>query len=281
MNRKARTTTGVRARGFAMPIVIILALVVGIFAAVLLERQAAQRLLVDRQVRSYAQHHFERGIREVVGAWTDTLAGQPLSRLIADDGHVLDLEVPGGGLAAVYMFDGQGTMLSDPRGLTAEEKDDAYGLIDALGVLTGDQADPGLFRPVGPVRVCAASAPPEILEAAVMYASGGRASGRRFVQTLVEAREKAELTQADLETAQNLAGVSAEQRPIITRILTIRPELWAMIVDVYDPAMPMPDGGPSVRYGGRLVLPVGGGARASSTLQSLGKFLSWEELPIR
>lgn len=277
----APTPTPAGARGFAMPIVILLSLVVGVFAAMLLERQAAQRLIVERQIRSYASQHFERGIREVVGAWTDTLAGQPLDRLISDDGHVLDLELPGGGLAAVYMFDGQGTMLSDPRGLTAEEKEDTFGLLDTLGQILGGATDPGMFRPVGPVRISAASAPPEVLEAVATYASGGRASVRRFVQTIVEAREGLGLTEADLETAQNVAGISAEQRPVVTRLLTARPELWAMIVDVYDPERPMADGGPTVRYGGRFILPVGGGARVATTLQSLGKFLSWEELPIR
>lgn len=263
-----------------MPMVIIMALVAGIMAAVLLERQANQRQVVERQIASYKAHHFERGIREVVGQWTDTLLGQPLEKLVDEDGHALDLELPGGGLAAVYIYDGQGTAMSEPTGLNEEEQQDAAGVLQALADLTGGNVDPSWLRPVGPVRVSAATAPQELLEAIGSYASGGRA-GRRFAKLLVEARNSATLTQADVQKAITDSGITAEEQAIVTRLVTAKPELWAMVVDVYDPEQPQRDGGPSVRYGGRFLLPTSGGARVTTALQSLGKFVSWEELPIR
>jgi hypothetical protein len=172
-------------------------------------------------------------------------------------------------------------ILSDPTGLTLEETDDAGGVFEALAEILGGEMDPGLLRPVGPVRVCAASASQEVLEAIATYAGAGRGA-RRFAQTLIEARTaKGELTQADLDTAQNAGDIAAQDRPIVNRLITIKPELWAMVVDVYDPERPEADGGPSSRYGARFELPVNGAARTSSTMQSNGKFLSWEELPIR
>lgn len=278
MTPRAHTSAWGR-RGFAMPVVVLLSLIVGVMAAVLLERQSTQRLVVERQLRGYRDHHFQRGLREVVGAWTDQLIGQPLEKLIAEDGHALDLELPGGGLAAVYLFDGQGTVLTDPMGLTTEEQQDALGIIEALAQISGEQADPAWFRPVGPLKICVATAPPEVLEAMAAYA--GAKSPRRFAQTLVETRQRQDLTEADLQTAQNLAEIGAADRQVMTRIATVRPELWAMIVDFYDPVQPASDGGPTARFGARFVLPVGGGGRSATTLQSLGRFLSWEELPIR
>ena len=102
-------------RGFAMPVVIVLAMVVAIMAALMLERQAAQRLAVQRQLNQYRDHHFQRGVREVVGAWTDTLGGQPIEKMVDIDGHALDIAMADSGWLSVYLYDGQGSTLSDPR----------------------------------------------------------------------------------------------------------------------------------------------------------------------
>src|SRR5438034_8251573 len=144
-----------------MPMVILLALVVGIMTAVMLERQSAQSLTVQRQLHEYRDHHFSRGVREVVGQWTDTLSGQPIEKMIQDDGHVLDITSADGGWLAIYMFDGQGSALVDFSGLNEQEHTDALGILQAMSALSGDNPDSAWLRAVGPVKICAASAPPE------------------------------------------------------------------------------------------------------------------------
>lgn len=256
---------------------ILLALVAGIVAAVVLETQGDQRQVVERELHDYQSHHFERGVREVVGSWTDTLIGQPIKNLIGDDGHVLDLTTPDGYYCAVYMFDGQGSVLTSPAGLNEQDREDAGGILDQLGQLTGDNPDPDTLRPVGPVQVCLASAPDEVLQAVASYAAGPRA-GQQFAKRIEDARAKQDLAQPDIETAMNAADVKADQRTVLQRLVTLQPQLWAMVVDVYDPSKPSRDGTPTVRYLGRFQLPGQGGRQSS--LQSLGKFLSWEELPV-
>ncbi|MFN0134058.1 MAG: hypothetical protein ACKVW3_16205 [Phycisphaerales bacterium] len=263
-------------RAFVLPIVIFLALLVGIVAAMLLERQSAHALSVERQARSYRDRHFEKGLREVLSAWTESLTGQPIDQLIGDDGHALDLATADGGWVEVYMFDGQSTALNDPTGLTEQEFEDAAGLLDALVAIVGDQPDPSWFRTVGPVKICVNSAPEQLLEAAASYATGGKA-GRRFVRELMDAKAgKGVIEAPDLETAKNADRIGPEERAILDRLITLKPDLWAMVVDVYPPG-----GGsfPVARYGGRFMAPGTGGR--STSMQALGKFLSWEPLPIQ
>lgn len=262
-------------RAFVLPVVIFLALLVGVVAALLLERQSAHTLAVERQAASYRDRHFEKGVREVLSAWTDSLAGQAIENLIGDDGHALDLATSDGGWIEVYLFDGQGSALTDPTGLTQEEHDDAAGLLDALAAIVGDQANPGWFRPVGPVKICVNSAPPELLEAAASYATGGKA-GRRFARELMDAKSRKGVIEApDLETAKGADRIGAEERVVLDRILTLKTEMWAMVVDVYPPGA---KGVPTARYGARFLAPGVGGR--STSMQALGKFLSWESLPV-
>lgn len=260
-----------------MPMVILLALIVGIMTAIMLERQSAQSLTVQRQLHEYRDQHFSRGVREVVGQWTDTLAGQPIQNLIQEDGHILDIQAADGSWIAIYMFDGQGSALVDLTGLQEQDRTDAMGILQELAAITGDNPAPGLLRSVGPVKICAASASPEVLEAVGNYASGSR-NGRRFSDSITKARSRQPLTQADIQTAQSAADMTAEQRQVANRVLLTSPELWNMVIDVYNPGERVP----SVRYGGRFSPPgVGNSARTTNSLQTLGKFLSWEELPLQ
>lgn len=265
------------ARGFAMPLVVIFAMIAGVIGAIVLHRQASQSYVVERQVHSYRTTHFERGLREVVGAWTNSLVGQPIERMIGEGGHTLDLELPNGGWASLYLFDGQGSLVSTPAGLTEQQRADMAGIMQQLEGITGGDVDPAWFRPVGPVRVSAATAPPEVLEAIAAYA--GSRNPRRLSQSILDARESGDLTQPDLETAYNSAGLNPEQRNIMNRLLLLRPELWAMVVEVFEEDS---RGQPVLvaRYLGRFSLPAAGGARATMSLSSLGQFLSWEELPL-
>jgi hypothetical protein len=269
-------------RGFALPIVIVLALVVGIMAAVVLERQAYQRQVVARQLFGYQDTHFERGVREVVGQWTDSLIGQPIDKMISSDGHALDIQRPDGSLLSVYLFDGQGSILTELNGLSQADAADGQGILDAMHV-KNPKPDLSDVRPVGPVRVCVGSASADVLDAIGTYAKGGK-SARRFVESLLDARKKkGELTDSDLGTAMNAADLTGDQQAIARRLLVLKPELWNMVVDVYQPTAR--GGGDLVaRYGGRFLLANygggGGNTGRQTTMVSLGKFLWWEHLPI-
>jgi hypothetical protein len=259
-------------RGFALPLVILLALVVGIMAAVMLDRQSAQSLTVQRELNQYRDHHFSSGVREVVGQWTDQLSGQPIDKLVQDDGHILDIQLADGGFMSVYMFDGQGSALTDPTGLIDQDRTDAQGILEALAPLVGDSPPASLFRTVGPVKISAMTAAPEVLEAVANYAAGSGRVGRRFSESIVKARtQNNAVVQSDIQTAESAADLTAEQRQIAERLLALKPDLWNMVIDVY----PQGSTAPTIRYGGRW-----SPGNGRTTLNTLGKFLSWEELPL-
>jgi hypothetical protein len=266
----------VRARGFVMPVVILLTLVVGIMAAVLMQRISTQDLTVRRELDNYQSKHFERGVREVVGEWTGSLFGQPLSKMVDEDGHALDLELPDGSSASVYLFDGQGSVLAEPQGLTQEQRHDGAGIIRALHVISGGRPNASWFRPVGPLRVSAAGAPEEVLRAIGMYATGGR-GGAGFAAALIDARARAsgeDLQQADLDRATSAEEMTPEQKDVVNRLIALKPDVWGVVVEVYSAR-----GDLRARYAGRFTLP-GDASRGMSSLQTLGKFLNWERLPL-
>lgn len=265
--------------GFAMPMVLVLALVAGIMAAVVLDRQAAQRQTISRQLNGYGDTHFERGVREVVGQWTDSLIGQPIEKLLGPDGHAMDIERPDGSMVAIYLFDGQGSVLTEIAGLNESDAVDALGVMQELEHQSRGKPDPALVRPVGPVRVSISSAPGEVLDAVFSYAKGGK-SAHRSVQSILSARKRGDLTDIDLNSALDSADLNPEQKNTARRLLIVKPELWNMVVDVYPPGA----NAPAARYGGRFLLSSfgAGGATAGRTtsMVSLGKFLWWQPLPI-
>jgi hypothetical protein len=242
-------------------------------SAVLLQRISTQDLTVRRELESYRSKHFERGVREVVGEWTTSLVGQPLASMVDEDGHALDLELPDGSVASVYLLDGQGSALAEPQGLTEEQRHDGAGIIRALHVLSGGRPSPSWFRPVGPLRVSAMGAPEEVLRAIGMYATGGK-GGSAFAAALVDARgQSEELQQSDMDAAMAAEEMTPEQKQVVNRLIALKPDVWGVVVEVYDPR-----GGLEGRYAGRFTLP-GDASRGMGSLQTLGKFLSWEQLP--
>ena len=89
-------------------------------------------------------------------------------------------------------------------------------------------------------------------------------------------RTRQELAQSDVQTASSAAGLNAEQIQIMNRLIVLKPELWAAVIDVYRPGRSQ---GPEARFLGRFI-PPGASSGGASSFQSLGKFLSWEELPL-
>lgn len=265
---------GARRRGFVMPMVLLLSMVVAIVAALLLERMATQDLVVRRQVHNYRMHHFERGVREVVGAWIASLNQQPLDKMLEEDGHALDLKLPDGSIAAVYLFEGQGSLLARPDGLTEVQREDGAAVVRELWRITGGEPAPEYFRPVGPLAVSAKSAPDEVL-LAIGAAVAGEGGGARFAEALLDKRNSGvEVTEEDLTNAIN-EHLEGEGRDRVRRLITARPDLWVAVIDVYGPGQRLVS-----RFGGRFTLPGEYNSKTIGTLQSMGPFLSWEELPL-
>lgn len=270
-----------RARAFVLPVVLLLALAVGILAAALLQREATHTLSYQRQFTSYRTHHIGRGVREVVGQWAVSLSGQAIEKMIAPDGRILDLETSDGTLVRVSLHDGQGSVLTDIAKLAGQDRADAEAVLAELDELTGGKPDPEWIRSVGPARISAASAPPEVIEAVARVLTTTDAQAKALARAVLEAREDGELDEAKLATAASRGGLNAEELARFNRLLAPKAELWMLVADVHKPdrrGRTLAE--VEARYTGRLVL---GQAAfgAASGLDSMGVFLSWAEVPPR
>jgi hypothetical protein len=268
-------------RGFALPMVILLAMVVGILAAVMLERQGAQRLSAERVAASYREHHVGRGVREVISSWLVSLSGQPVEGMIAPDGRVLDIGMGNGSSVRIFMEDGQGSALVDLSAVSGEELEVCRNLRDRLEEVSRGRPDPKWVRRVGPARISARSAPEEVIEALAFVIGKNKVKATSFARAVREARRDGVLTDGDIAAAADGAALSPEARALISRMLAASPDLWLVRVEVVEPGRAGSRATVSARYEGRVLLGGTGASSLGSNLsQSMGSFLSWEERPV-
>ncbi|MFM9997054.1 MAG: hypothetical protein ACKVU4_14795 [Phycisphaerales bacterium] len=268
-------------RAFALPTVLLLTMVVGVAAAAMLSREADNRLMIERQLRAYGTHHMGKGVREVVGQWAISLSSQPLEKMIASDGHVLDLAMADGTLVRVSMADGQGSLLNDLARVPTSERVDAAAMIEALREVAGSSVEPDWVRPVGPVRVSAMGAPEAVLTAGARVATSTKGQATALVRAIMDARRDGEMTEATLNAAASRAGLTGDALSKFNRLFAPRPELWLLGVEVYPPAAPGRRADqPESRYRGRIVLGQAGLGTMNAG-DSLGMFLTWEEVTAR
>lgn len=267
--------------GFALPMVILLAMVVGLMAAVMLERQGAQRLSVARQLSTYRAHHLGRGVREVVSAWLVSITGQPIENMLGPGGLVLTITTPERQTIQVWMEDGQGSALTDLSGLSGDDLAAARALRDHLETLDRGRIDPAWVRAVGPVAISAKSAPEELVRGLALVVTQMKVRATSFTRSIREAREDGDISEADIGQAAEHAGFSPEQKTRMMRLLTAKPDLWLVRAAFSSPDRPTDPSRVVSRYEGRVQLGGAGvAALGSGLMQSLGSFLSWEERPV-
>lgn len=184
MDRTRDIPGGRRARrGFALPLVILLTLVVSLAVGVLMQRNGAGYLAARRQADGYIKSHAGLGIREMVSRWLTSVRGR-LADSLESDGFAFSLELPGDQHIDVYMDDAQGSALARADAHTGRRREiiemmNAY--LDLLEYGPTATAGPGqkpvpqprpvaegelpLRRMYGPSEISLKTAPREVLEA--------------------------------------------------------------------------------------------------------------------
>jgi len=220
-----------RARGYVMPLVVLLVFVGSLVSAVMIERQASVRLSVQRRLDGYDSHHLGRGVAEVVSAWLETVRGERLTDRLEEGGHALDIRVEDGTTLKIYMEDAQGAALDVSLGLAEDIDEDAIGVFEALRAIGGDPMPEDWLRPVGPSTVCAASAPREVLEAVLEYATEGEGADGVLAEILSVRNDRDGLTNQELTTAIGGGGFESAVRSRVQGLLVAEPELWRVRVE--------------------------------------------------
>ncbi|MBK7403827.1 MAG: hypothetical protein IPJ41_04130 [Phycisphaerales bacterium] len=263
-------------RAFALPMVIALVVVVGMMCAVMLERQAAQRGLAQRQLGWYQEHHARLGLQEAIDAWVRNLpTGVDLGTLLPADGHFLDLELKDGTDASVTLKEGQGAILTDLAAVEPVSYDDAAAELSAVASFYGPSGPPDGLRTVGPVALSLHTASAELIEIAAGAITGQADVATRFAQSIEQDRQAngGRCSPSAMGIAMSEAGVDADMRTRLGRMFTVRPTLYYATVELRDSSV-----GPAMaRFGGYFIV---ANTRTSTTSGDRSAFLTWEKLGV-
>lgn len=260
-------------RGFALPIVVLLAFVAALAAAVLLDMQSSSRLAVDRQILTYKHHHTAAGVRELVDQWM-LIASNNIEGQLDETGMAFELAGQGGNSTRVYLRDAQGAALRDDGGRSQTPGEQS--LAQAVSMILSTQVEMAraseseeLLRPAGPLQISINSASRRVLEA-VVVAAGNPGRAAAFASEVGSRRRNKKLTEADIADVARKAGLTDEQVTAVASMFTANPTLWWL--EVVSDRGGSPIG--RVRQGGLMQQPSG--------TMVLGKagvtILSWDDL---
>ncbi len=253
MSTRCRTHSYAVRRGFALPLVVLLALVSSLVVVVMLDRSNTQARMVKRQLDNYRDDHFAKGMQEAIDSWMKSVATKPMADLLEEDGHAMDLELADGVLLKLYVFDAQGSVLTEFGMLQGDSITDAQGVAMAYSGISVDELKKasksiaeneekirtaGRYTPVtltrryGSPAVSVNSSPDPVLAAVANFAGGGD-----LVAQLLEAvnTARAEKPLGATELADIIAKIQTEPeiRAILQRLLTAQPTFWQIEARLY------------------------------------------------
>lgn len=218
-------------RGFALPLVVMLALAGTLLVAVMLDRQRGQTLGMAREVDAARTFHFQRGLREIFQAWVKSVGRQQLLRTAIDpDGKIGDMTLADGTRITMYAYDAQGKVRRDLAGLTRQEREDAKAILDAVGPFSSPQKERELTRDHGPLPVSIFSASVETLSAIVDHVGGGSHSSD-LLEAIMNLRDDPKATATSLSKPEITQHLEDEQNEVFQRMLTTSPRLWEVVLD--------------------------------------------------
>lgn len=209
-SRKSSRTDPSR-RGFAMVLVVLLTLVVGLGIAILFQRHGVASLAARRQADDYIARHAGLGMRELISRWLSTVRGK-VADSIEGDGFAFTLEFSDGQRIDVYMRDAQGTSLADTSALTGRRRE-IVELMKFYLEQTPLEDQQHLLRRHGPSEICIASAPPEVL-LALAQAIVGPERAEDVAEALSERRDERFDRREGTDSGSNIAAESAAAEAI-------------------------------------------------------------------
>ncbi len=262
-----------------MPMIILLMVVVGLSISLSLRRLSAQQLLVARQVSAYYEHHSGRGLQEAIGAWLRQQNGRELDEVLEPNtGKAMDITLSDGSIVSIYLFDAQGTMLSDLSSVGANQVEEVALSLKILADSVNNAEYMQLTRPFGPSGVSVHTAPEPVMRAIGETIAEGK--GIRFAEDIKLIRDSGErITRQMLVESATRAGVNSEQRAAILRMFSTDVQIWGVVVEVRG-GRGISKGRLLARYGGVTRIRSNTGRRATSNAMEIGAFYTWKDLGI-
>jgi hypothetical protein len=262
-----------------MPMVILLMVVVGLSLSLSLRRMSTQQLVVNRQINAYFEHHSGRGLQEAIGAWLRQQNGRELDEVLEEGtGKAMDITLSDGSIVSIYLFDAQGSMLSDLSSVPDPQVNEVGLSLKTLSERVSSREYERLTRPFGPAAISIHTAPPEVIESIASALAGN--AGLRLADDLLLRREAGEeLTRQVLVEAATRAGVTSDQRTAVLRRYATDVELWGVVVEVRG-GRGLSLGRLLARYGGVTLIRSSSSRRSAGNAMEIGAFYTWKDLGI-
>ncbi len=266
-------------RGYAMPLVFLLSLVVAMVLGLAIERNTAQVHNVKRQLEAYRSHHIARGFQEAISAWLSQQNSRSIAQSLGEGGHAINLSMPDGSEVAVFLRDGQGTIL-DPQAASSNNAEQAEALRVRMQQLCAEREldYEDYQRPLGPFAISINAAEPLVIQA-VAEEVVGQDRAPEMVNKLLERRaELGQLERQDVLGVGTEMGLDNDTRNTLMDYFTVSAEMWYVTIELRGGAG-MSSRGLRARYGG--LVPIRSNAnRATGAWEQPGVFLTWEELGV-
>jgi len=265
----------VNRHAFAMPMVLMLVVVVGLMSAVMLERQSAQRNTTQRQLRWYQEHHARLGLQEALEAWIKSLpTNVDLQAVLPADGHFLDLKLRGGTTASVSLEERQNAVLTDMAAVDSAVLEAASAIAAAVAQVYGEGGPPDGLRTIGPPSLSANTTSTDLIEIVVETVTGERNAAEAFARSIDDDRQSngGLCSAGAVGVAIAASGVEPELRSTLARLFTVRPSLYFATVELRSSTV----GPPDARYGGYFSIATDRSLAATDR----SAFLSWDNLGV-
>jgi type II secretory pathway component PulK len=219
-----------RQAGYALAIVMLLAIVAGLAVATLMGRQSETRLSVQRQVTGYESHHWQQGLRELIQFWLTVMKRAEGSKL-SEATVGFDMELRDGYIVEIRLIDGQSQLLRSmdfSASGTPNPMDVACDNMFARGLASRET-----MRLRGPAKVSIHTAPRIVLEELVR-AVAPSASASRFADMIVERRAERDLSEQDILEAATSSEVPEGDRAKLKSMFTIEASFWRIEATLKD-----------------------------------------------
>ena len=264
-------------RGYVMPLVILVMVVVGLFISLMMTRDRAQSRTVQRQIEAYQIHHGVMGIWAVFEAWSANKTTDTISELLDEDGFAFSIEPGDSTRIDLHLADGQGLPRGQVAGLSESQALDVQAVLQALIEEVGPQNAPSYTRDVGPWQVSVRTAPPVVLRAIASGLIEDRDRAQTFADVLIDRATEEDFGREALNLAMADAGLETAERSKVSRLVTVEPTLYEARITMWGTGVQAGLG--LIRHYRSSVSIRPRGSNMSSGPRPSAPFLEWEEWP--
>lgn len=221
-----------RSRGYALVLVLMLALFASALVTILLTRRGSSSIAVQQQSDAYVAHHIQAGLREFIPIVLQTT--QRSERTTLAGGVIgFDLDFQQDLKMEVRLKDLGGAVLMSPDAVTSVR----LGVMARAGLDLQQQGRLGLdyLRVFGPPRVSLHGAPPEVL-AALARAVDQNADGEAFARAVTDLRAEKNIAPADVRSLVTKARVVGPRLELLEALVAAEPSYWWVEARVVGPS---------------------------------------------